>query len=884
MTDTDALKASLIRRYELLDRLDKDPEAQAIALELSSKDIAWWFNNFCWTFDPRLAARKLPAYLPFDLFPRQEELVRWLEERVSNSEEGLVEKSRDVGWTWVAAGFALNKWLFSPGFKTTFGSRKEVYVDKIGDPDSIFGKVRLLLERLPPWMRPEGFKRSDHDNFMRLLNPANGNVISGEAGDNMGRGGRSTLYVVDEGAFIEHAESVDAAVTGNADCRIWASSVNGMGNVFYRKRHSGNIPVFRFHWAQPLDAKILTPAGWKPMGELSIGDRVVGSDGKPKNIVGVFPQGSKEVYRVRFNDGVSTECCADHLWSVICGGNHKASRKHIRHVMSLQDMLGDYLIYDKRGYKTHRYQIPLTSPVEFDAKELPVDPYVLGCLLGDGSFPKASSRPIVLTTVDDEMVSLINARLPHPCRLIPSGGIHYRFSVGKASCGGPLGRGWHNPMNKAIRDLGLAGKESHNKSIPDRYRFASASARLELLQGLMDTDGAVCKTNPGIARLSTVSKALADDTVFIAQSLGGVGIVHSRPGGERRMPGGRISSCRENYQVDVRLPDGLIPFRLYRKVAAYKPSSKYQPRRSIVGIQAIGSKECQCIKVDADDGLYLTDNFIVTHNSDDPRKDEAWAAKKRLELASSPSKWEAEYDIDYGASLEGVCIPAKWVQSSLQLAKLLDPQQRGEGVAGMDVGAGSAKSVLIPRFGPVVLMPRSWLEVDNILTTHNALAAAREAGVRRLNYDASGIGNTVTSTLRHANSDGLIVTAVNTGLPPTATIMPDDRRAEDWFLNLKAELWWRLRDQFKAAHEHLLFLQGHEDGVPHPEGDLILLPECPDLVGQVSMPRWFKNEKGKIYIETKKQLAARGVPSPDFADALALTMFDGGPGFCFGAI
>src|SRR5262249_6133518 len=148
----------------------------------------------------------------------------------------------------------------------------------------------------------------------------------------------------------------------------------------------------------------------------------------------------------------------------------------------------------------------------------------------------------------------------------------------------------------------------------------------------------------------------------------------------------------------------------------------------------------------------------------------------------------------------------------------------------------------------------------------------------------SGIGNTVTSTLNHANTDGLTVTGVNTGVPPTKTIMPDDRLAEDWFLNLKAELWWRLRDQFKATWEHLLYLQGHEDGIPHPEGEMILLPDCTDLIGQLSIPRWFKNEKGKIYIETKKQLATRGVPSPDFADALALTCHDGGPGLLFSAI
>jgi hypothetical protein len=175
-------------------------------------------------------------------------MIRWLDEMVAAAREGLVEESRDIGWTWVAGGYAVHRWRFCPGFKTTFGSRIEDLVDQKGNPDSIFGKIRLLLDRLPHWMMPQGFNASEHDNHMRLLNPNNGNVISGEGGKNMGRGGRSTLYIVDEGAHIDQADKVDAAIIGNADTRIWASSANGSGNAFFRKRHSGNIPVFQFHW------------------------------------------------------------------------------------------------------------------------------------------------------------------------------------------------------------------------------------------------------------------------------------------------------------------------------------------------------------------------------------------------------------------------------------------------------------------------------------------------------------------------------------------------------------------------------------------------------------------------------------------------------------
>ena len=169
------------------------------------------------------------------------------------------------------------------------------------------------------------------------------------------------------------------------------------------------------------------------------------------------------------------------------------------------------------------------------------------------------------------------------------------------------------------------------------------------------------------------------------------------------------------------------------------------------------------------------------HWSDDPRKDAAWAEAKQLELSSTPSTWAAEYDIDYAASVEGICIPAKWVESSRKLAKLVNAKPQGQGIAGLDVGAGWAKSVLVPKFGPVVAMPTFWQGVDNIHTTYAALDIAQQIGVTRINYDAAGVGNTVTSVLVTANTGGVNVMPVNVGVPPTETLMPDGRMATEWF-------------------------------------------------------------------------------------------------------
>jgi phage terminase large subunit len=213
-------------------------------------DILYWFDNYVWTYDPRLVGKPGGAFVQFKLWPKQREVVLWILDRLHANEEGLLEKSRDVGATYLFAGVALHQWLFSPGFKATFGSRKVDYVDKKDNPDSIFAKLRIMLDRLPVDMLPEGFVRAQHDNYMRLVNPATSAVISGEGGEDMGRGGRSSMYVVDEAAFVPNAETVEKALSGNTDCVLWVSSVNGMGNLFARKRHSILKPhqIARLHW------------------------------------------------------------------------------------------------------------------------------------------------------------------------------------------------------------------------------------------------------------------------------------------------------------------------------------------------------------------------------------------------------------------------------------------------------------------------------------------------------------------------------------------------------------------------------------------------------------------------------------------------------------
>lgn len=212
--------------------------------EVCRRDVVHWCNRWCWTYDPR---EKL-SIIPFDLFPRQAAFLCWLAEREARQEDGLVEKSRDAGITWLCCVYALHAWLFRDGAQVGFGSRKLDLVDKIGDPACIFDKLRFLLYNLPEWMRPDGFRSDDHDCYTKLINPANGSTITGEGGDQIGRGGRAGIYFVDEASFLEHPLSVERSLSQTTRCRIDVSTPNGPGNPFYAKRFSGRVPVFTLHW------------------------------------------------------------------------------------------------------------------------------------------------------------------------------------------------------------------------------------------------------------------------------------------------------------------------------------------------------------------------------------------------------------------------------------------------------------------------------------------------------------------------------------------------------------------------------------------------------------------------------------------------------------
>jgi len=240
-------KAVFAWRAERLAWIRSNPEQLPSIKAYYKENIAQFITDWGMTFDPRNVERDLPSVIPFILFPKQEEWVYELVSHWKASKPMLTEKTRDMGMSWLSLAAACGICLFYPGVTIGFGSRKEEYVDKIGSPKSLFFKARMFMDNLPFEFRG-GFDSTKHAPHMRLNFPDSGSNISGESGDGIGRGDRTSIYFVDESAFLERPRLVEASLSQTTNCRIDISTSNGLDNPFAEKRHSGKIDVFTFHW------------------------------------------------------------------------------------------------------------------------------------------------------------------------------------------------------------------------------------------------------------------------------------------------------------------------------------------------------------------------------------------------------------------------------------------------------------------------------------------------------------------------------------------------------------------------------------------------------------------------------------------------------------
>ena len=432
--------------------------------------------------------------------------------------------------------------------------------------------------------------------------------------------------------------------------------------------------------AQPLHARVLTPTGWRQMGELRAGDLVTCPDGSTASITAVQEQGEKDIWRVRFSDGRAVECCLDHLWKVwraqpvYSRGSH-TERKVINKgggwtVLPLSEIKR---WFDNRYSKTKLASVPVVLPgkIELPAQDLPIPPYTLGLLLGDGHFAKSI---VHYCTADTYLINRISEQLP-AYEAVPYGKYHYRLKLrnkadhlrGKirfaaAETTGELQRkgrrkgliicargqsktikewsehtgipayrlwdrvvrhGWpadealgfeprstnhsptFSPLSLALRAMGLEGARSETKFIPEIYKQGSVAQRRGILQGLMDTDGTV-GSGGTYGRFHSVSIRLAKDVQEVAWSLGAIASIGScDPGPSRPL---RL------YRVYIRCPEAGDLFELPRKQQSTRPNPR-ELRLRITSVEPAEAGPARCIMVDHPDHLYVSDGYVVTHNS-----------------------------------------------------------------------------------------------------------------------------------------------------------------------------------------------------------------------------------------------------------------------------
>lgn len=353
---------------------------------------------------------------------------------------------------------------------------------------------------------------------------------------------------------------------------------------------------------QPLFSPIKIPGGWSTMGDMKVGTVVTAMDGTPSNVTGVYPQGKKIIYSVMCSDGRVTQAGADHLWRVYIANAQKGKRWKTLTTTELK-------WYVERNQS--RAYLPLCLSEQGNDVDLPIDPYLLGVLLGDGGM---SGSGINITKLDEDLFTNVSERLPEGLKFVARD--HKTRGIVKAD-------GWsHNSLRANLKAMNLMGTRSWEKYIPDEYLNASHQQRLDLLNGLLDTDGYVsAKDQPGSVRKSgsisftSTSVRLSKAVQHLVRSLGGVASI--TPKVKSFTYKGEKKHGRQVWQVNIRHPKPSILFKIERKKKRCSDDGQYSDilKLRVTSVEPVGVEETQCISIDHPDRLYITDDFIVTHNT-----------------------------------------------------------------------------------------------------------------------------------------------------------------------------------------------------------------------------------------------------------------------------
>ena len=351
---------------------------------------------------------------------------------------------------------------------------------------------------------------------------------------------------------------------------------------------------------EPVSSLIPTENGFKTFGELKLGDMVFGEDGSLHQITKIFEHKDKEIYKVTFSDGTFSYCGLDHLWKV--RDKNMVKRKQGWKTMSLKELIESRLQYtDENRVKNglnprNNYEIPVTLPVQYKEKDYLIHPYILGICIGDGNLCNNGIN-ISIPDNEKETANRIESLLREDMLLKEDRSTNCpRYRIMHKV------RKFRNDYISEIKRLGLNVK-GNDKFIPTEYKLGSISQRLDLLRGLMDSDGTIGKSNR--ISFSTNSEKLANDVAELVFSLGGIARI-----GKYNHKG------KKNIEYQVRIQIKENPFYLKRKSEKYSPTYLKYCSKYIVSAEYDRNEDARCIMVDYDEHTYLTGkNYIVTHNT-----------------------------------------------------------------------------------------------------------------------------------------------------------------------------------------------------------------------------------------------------------------------------
>ena len=366
-------------------------------------------------------------------------------------------------------------------------------------------------------------------------------------------------------------------------------------------------------YEQPYSELIATPDGFVEMGSLKVGDEIWNPDGNTTKVLEIYEQGFKDVYQLELADGRTVRCGANHLWEVICANNHFKHKVFKTHDLLNNGLFNEVTVNGKK-YNSYKYYLPPINPVTYSEKQQNIPAYTLGALLGDGALTKRTPK---ISSIDDEILNKIQKQLGDgfEFKYDPTTTCEYRivdkerFLHKSEFKNGQYGV---NRLHRWLDELDLCVSCQY-KYIPDNYKYGSVEQRYELIRGLMDTDGYISKD--GSMSFVNTSKQLVDDFVEVLRSLGLICTVSKRaPGSGGTYNGRKIFGTKFSYVVYIKGNPDI--FYLSRKRNRIKLNRKFSNKVAITDIKYLGEQEQQrCILVDNPNHLYITRDYIPTHNS-----------------------------------------------------------------------------------------------------------------------------------------------------------------------------------------------------------------------------------------------------------------------------